>query len=129
MGKQKKEKEEAGRRGGDREETGGVAINSRGSTPGGLLLGGGAWRCPWGFCRFQSTGSTVRRVSNMEVSSDVTVPGAGCLKTSPAMCNQIRGARKGKGHLYLMYPQKEKDTLVLVFVFVFVFENKIDTIH
>ena len=71
MGKQKKEKEEAGRRGGDREETGGVAINSRGSTPGGLLLGGGAWRCPWGFCRFQSTGSTVRRVSNMEVSSDV----------------------------------------------------------
>lgn len=29
MGKQKKEKEEAGRRGGDRKETGGVAINSK----------------------------------------------------------------------------------------------------
>lgn len=120
MGKQKKEKEEAGRRGGDRKETGGVAINSRGSTPGGLLLGGGAWRCPWGFCRFQSTGSIVRPVSNMEVSSDVTVPGVGCLKTSPAMCNQIRGTRKGKGHLYLMFPQKEKDTL-----FCFFFLNKI----
>ncbi|XP_019834176.2 binder of sperm protein homolog 1 isoform X2 [Bos indicus] len=32
----------------------------------------------------------------MEVRSDVTVPGVGRLKTSPAMCNQIRDARKDK---------------------------------
>ena len=55
----------------------------------------------------------------------MTVPGVGRLKTSPAMCNQIRDARKGKGHLYLMFSQKEKDTLY----FFFFFENKIDTIH
>ncbi|XP_061244835.1 binder of sperm protein homolog 1-like isoform X5 [Bos javanicus] len=32
----------------------------------------------------------------MEVRSNVTVPGVGRLKTSPAMCNQIRDARKDK---------------------------------
>lgn len=51
MGKQKKKRGGGTKRRGQ-EGDGGVAINSQGSTPGGLLLGGGAWRCPWGFIGF-----------------------------------------------------------------------------
>ena len=80
-------------------------------------LDGGAWRCLWGFCWFGSAASTVWPVSNMEVRSNVTASGVGYLETSPAVCSQIRDALKGKGHLYLMYPQKEKDTLCIFQVF------------
>lgn len=87
--------------------------------PGGLLLGGGSMALPVGLLSvFQSTGSTVRPVSNMEVSSDVTVPEVGCLKTS-LPCNKIRGTRKGKTSLSHVLSRK-KSTLYFFF-----FENKI----
>ena len=126
-GEKRKGKEETGVDGkpGEGERGGGMKGRGQGGDRGygykplvdHCSLEGGAWRCPWGFCCFQSPGSTVWPLPNMEVRSDVTVAGAGHLKTSPAICNQSRDAMKGKGHLYLMVPRKEKDTLCIFFFF------------